>query len=98
MAARVDRSPDAIRDLSYIWHYIAADNPTAADHFISQIEEKFQLYATNPGMGRLRDELMPHLRSFAFGSYVVFYLPQDFGIEVLRVIHGSRDIASAFAQ
>jgi toxin ParE1/3/4 len=96
MAVRVDRSPDAIRDLSYIWHYIAADNLTAADRFVTQIEERFELYAANPGMGQARDELMLHLRSFAFGSYVVFYLPMSSGIEILRVIHGSRDLASAF--
>ena len=30
------------------------------------------------------------------GRYVVFYLPLSRGIEVVRVLHGSRDIESIF--
>ena len=49
-----------------------------------------------PMMGRARDELAPGVRSFPFGRYVVFYLPLDGGIDVVRVLHGARDIDAAF--
>lgn len=47
-------------------------------------------------MGRKRDELVPNLRSFPVGNYLIFYRPINQGIEVLRVLHGARDIPSIF--
>lgn len=46
--------------------------------------------------GRSREELAPGLRSLAFGRYVVFYMPLPDGIDVVRVLHGSRDIDALF--
>jgi toxin ParE1/3/4 len=48
-----------------------------------------------PASGRLRDELRPGVRSFPVGSYVVFYRAVAGTIEVLRVLHESRDIDTA---
>ena len=55
------------------------------------------LWATQPQMGRPRDELSTGLRSLPHGRYVVFYVPLADGIEVVRVLHGSRDIDDAFS-
>ena len=52
--------------------------------------------AKNPLMGRERDEVMPGLRSFPFKRYVIFYQPLQDGIDVVRVLHGARDIESLF--
>ena len=49
-----------------------------------------------PGIGRARPELRPDLRSFAVGRYVIFYRATREGIEVVRVIHGMRDIDRIF--
>ena len=46
-------------------------------------------------MGRGRDEVSPGIRSLAFGRYVVFFEPLSDGIDVVRVLHGSRDIDAA---
>ena len=47
-------------------------------------------------IGQSRPELLHDLRSFAAGSYIIFYSPTDDGIYVLRVIHGARDIGTLF--
>jgi toxin ParE1/3/4 len=47
-------------------------------------------------MGRARDELLVNLRSFMVKRYIVFYQPTTAGIEVLRVLHGARDIHRVF--
>jgi toxin ParE1/3/4 len=47
-------------------------------------------------MGRLRPELVPKLRSFPVGEYVVFYRSIRDGIEVVRVLNGARDIGRLF--
>ena len=88
--------PRALADLAEIWAYIAADSPDQADAFVDLVDSKFQALSRRPGVGRRRPELSSHIRSLAVGRYVVFYRPLSRGIEVVRVLHGSRDIESIF--
>jgi toxin ParE1/3/4 len=81
-------------DLDEIWFYIAVDTVAAADNLLDDIDKSCRLLAMEPNAGRLRPELAPHLRSFPVGRYVLFYRPQDDGIEVVRVLHSARDIES----
>jgi toxin ParE1/3/4 len=39
---------------------------------------------------------MPALRSLSVGNYLIFYRPLADGIEIVRVLHGARDIDSLF--
>ncbi len=45
-----------------------------------------------------RAELAADLRSFPFGRYVIFYAPIEDGIDVVRVLHGARDIDAVFGE
>jgi len=47
-------------------------------------------------MGRARDELEVGLRSFPVGRYAIFYLPIPDGVEIVRVLHGARDLDAIF--
>ena len=87
---------EARQDLDEIWLYIAEDNPSAADGFLDTLYERFVLLAQQPFLGRARLELAPHLRSFPVGNYVIFYRPIDDGVEIARVLRGSRDIDALF--
>ena len=93
---RVTRRPGAEADILEIWAYIAEDNILEADRWVDRLDAKFALWATQPMMGTGRDELAPGIRSLAFGRYVVFFQPMADGIDVVRVLHGSRDIESTF--
>jgi len=93
---RVTRRPHAEADILEIWGYIAEDSVIAADRWVDKLDEKFALWATQPMMGRARDELSSGIRSLAFGRYVVFFQPSPDGIDVVRVLHGSRDIDANF--
>ena len=93
---RVIRRPLAELDILEIWDFIADDSITEADLWIEGLDEKLLLWATQPMMGRSRDELARGLRSFAFGRYVVFFLPISDGLDVVRVLHASRDINEHF--
>ena len=90
--SKVLRRPQAEIDLMEIWIYIAEDNQAAADAFLDSINEKCLALADSPLMGRTRDELLPGTRSFPTGNYVIFYEPINGGIDVIRVLHGARDI------
>lgn len=88
--------PLAEADILDIWDYIASDSPLYADRWLDELDEHFLVLATQPLMGRARDELAPGVRSFPFGRYVVFYAPLVDGIDVVRVLHGARDIDATF--
>jgi toxin ParE1/3/4 len=90
--ARVIRSPLAEEDSREIWRYIAQDNPDAADRLLRRIDEKLLLYAEYPHMGTPRENWARGLRSFCVGKYVVFYRIVAEGIELVRVLHGMRDL------
>ena len=90
------KRPRARSDLAEIWDYIADDSEARADAFIDTIDRKFQALAGRPNMGRQRDELAEGLRSFPVGRYVIFYRVLPDGIEVVRVLHGARDLDAVF--
>lgn len=93
---RVRKTVLAETDLTDIWFHIALDNPDAADALIDRIERQATLLAKNPELGRLRPELLEDLRSFPIGNYCLFYRPEPGGIELVRVLHGARDMTSQF--
>jgi toxin ParE1/3/4 len=84
----------ARQDLDEMWDWLAGRNEPAADRLLDAILQRAQLHASQPLMGRPRDDLRPGLRSFVVRPYVVFYRPVEGTIEVLRVLHGSRDTES----
>lgn len=92
---RVTQTVRAERDLDDIWLHIAVDNLAAADDLIDTLIARSQLIATQPQIGRSRPELLDGLRSYAVARYVIFYRPEHDGIELVRVLHGARDISSA---
>ena len=84
-------SPEAEQDLIDIWLYIAEDQPVNADHFLERLQEKAQKLAEFTDLGVDRLDLAPDLKSFPVDRYVLYYRPNDHGIELVRVLHGSRD-------
>jgi toxin ParE1/3/4 len=90
------KRPQAETDLEEIWWYIAQNNPQNADNFLDLIWEQCVFLATSQYSGKKRNELLLNLRSFPVRNYVIFYLPLENGIELVRVMHGSRDIDKSF--
>ena len=88
---QVVKRPPAETDLDNIWWYIAQDNPDAADRFLDKIEERCQTLAQFPNIGISREELVP---SFAgpIGKYLIYYMPIDEGIQVVRILPAMMDI------
>ena len=93
---RVVYRPLAGSDISDIWDFIAEDSVLQADSWVDNLDAKLRLLATQPLMGRAREELFPGMRSHPFGRYVIFYMPLSDGVDVIRVIHSTRDLNSIF--
>jgi toxin ParE1/3/4 len=93
-------TPDARQDLLDQAEYISEGNPEMGDRFYETANATFDRLAKMPGMGAPRrfaaaglDELrMVPIRGFE--RHLVFYRPTAGGVEVIRVLHSSRDLES----
>lgn len=86
----------ARRDLDKIWEHIANDNPVAADLFLDELHDSCLLLSKNKLIGSERSKLAPNLRMLPHKSYLIFYVPTSFGVEIVRVLHSARDIDQIF--
>ena len=93
---RILRRPLAGADIADIWDYIAEDSVAQADAWTDHLDRKLRLLASQPLMGRLRNELSTGLRCMPFGRYLIFYAPLTDGIDVVRVLHSARDVDAIF--
>jgi len=72
--------------------------------FYEACDRAFALLLTQPKLGVIRDFDLPLLAEMrlwklkGFEDYLVFYRPMKAGIEVLKVIHGSRNLPALFAE
>ncbi len=100
--AKVTIKPQARLELLQIFIHIGEQNLSAAEKFTAAAEADCETLARMPGIGRMREFARPDLsdiRSWpigGFNDYLIFYRPTASGIDVLRVIHGARDIDRIF--
>lgn len=55
------------------------------------LESGFQNLADNPLLGQSADYLVPQLRQLEHKSHVIFYMPQDYGVFIVRILHASME-------
>jgi len=93
--ARPRFTTDAFHDLEEIVQYIGARNPDAALRLTDRLEGECWRLARHPHIGQARPDLVPGIRFFPVGNYLIFYRESVEGIQVIRIIHGARDYGSA---
>ena len=97
MRLRIRFTNLAETDLLELWLTIAEENLVAADESLDTAQASVALLATQPEMGRARPELSNGLRSFPTRTpYIIFYLPDDDNLLVVRVLHYARDIDAEY--
>ena len=95
--SRVRFTNSAEADLLELWLTIAEENQVAADESLDSIKITALLLATQPEMGKARPELADGLRSFPTRTpYLIFYVPDEDGVLVVRVLHHARDIDAEY--
>ena len=104
MPLRVFLERLAEHDLEEHVDYIAADNPSAAARFIESVETAFDQLANMPRTGVSREYRNPKLKGIrlwpipSFEMFLIFYRVSGEDIQVLRVLHGARDIPSVLKE
>jgi toxin ParE1/3/4 len=85
-------TPQAENDIDAVYEHVASDNVTAAGRLLYRFREAFETLAAMPGLGHLREDLTEEpLRFWSVGPYLIIYRAEQEPLEILRVIHGSRD-------
>lgn len=102
MTAAYRIAPLGNADLHQIWQYVARDRPVAANDLLDTLQRRqrrFALLASQPLLGEPRPELGPSIRSSRLGSYAIYYRPahDEVEIEIVRVLHGARDVGTAMS-
>ena len=101
MKARYVLRPKADQDLDEQAYYLSVEvSPETGHRFFLAAHQTFALLSTQPRMGRhmhLRRAGMASLRVFrisGFEKVLVLYLPLSSGVEIVRVVHGSRNLVA----
>ncbi len=88
-------SSDAEADFEQIGDFIAKDNLDAAISFVQRLRQRCRQIAEFPGIGRRRSDLRSGYRSVTEGEYIILYVASSDTVEIVRVLHGKRDIGKA---
>jgi toxin ParE1/3/4 len=104
--ARVRKREAARRDLllQRVW-YLENANRQVADRFWRAVIDTLKMLAAEPLSGSPVFAENPRLRgmrrfpvSGGFDKILLFYFPLPDGVELVRVVHGSRDLERLFAE
>ncbi len=92
------KRPQVIQDLIEIATYIAENDLDSSDRFLRAAEETFKQLEKMPQSGKnsyFSNNRLQNIRQLTlkgFKKYLIFYQIIPTGVEVIRVLHGSREI------
>lgn len=98
-------SPKAEQDLNEIAQYILENNLEAALRFVDAVEKTCTELSEMPDMGHTFHARNPALKNMrimrvskVYSSYLIFYRQTKKGIEIIRILHGARDLPALFGK
>lgn len=90
---RFNLSKPASRDLRDVIAWIRKQSPSAAVRVRGEFRKAMATLADFPYIGHERRDLTDQpLRFWALYSYLIIYDPAARPIEIVRIIHGARDV------
>ena len=97
-SAKVYRGSRVVRELTeYFVHLANEAGVEVAERFLENAEASFQSLADQPLIGSpvpVRDKRLQGVRKWRvkqFDNYLIFYLPRTDGVQIVSVLHASRD-------
>ena len=105
MIQPVTQRPRARLDLLEQFVYFGEETSVElAERYIAAVDATCLRLVSHPQSGVLYDSGITRLRGLrrapvrGFERYLLFYLPHEDGIDVIRVVHAARDIQNVFAE
>jgi toxin ParE1/3/4 len=92
--------PLADADIDAVLAYVRKRSPAGARRLLASLEQNFERLSRDPGIGSSRyAHVLPveglHVWQVVGWPYLIFYLERSDHLDVVRVLHGARDIPSA---
>jgi len=103
MKLKVILDPEADQDIEDEFNYLADHNTEAAFRFLKALDTTFEALAEMPRMGSPRQFKNPQLVGVrmwpiqGFPNLLVFYLTTAESVQMLRLLHGARNIEKIFS-
>ncbi|MBI3861683.1 MAG: type II toxin-antitoxin system RelE/ParE family toxin [Planctomycetia bacterium] len=97
-------SPQADRDLDLLAEYIARTSRRAALRFYDAVAVSYRRLIESPEIAATYDmghPLLQDLRAWpvrGFPNHLIFYRVTQAAVEVVRILHGARDVVGAFRE
>lgn len=96
---RVRLTDQALDDLKSIADWIGSDNRPRAESFSAELRAKCLDLGDKPERFPVADELRDvGVRKRVHGRYLILYRVHRSEVEVVRVVHGARDLRSLLGQ
>jgi len=86
---RITWAPEARRQIDEIWHYIALDDPSAADRMVTRLVTAVEKLTHFPHLGRPGREGSREL-VVAGTNFIVVYRVEGEEIRIGTVVHGAQ--------
>ena len=102
MKREIFKRPQAERDIEECFVFIAEDDLDKGVFFLVAVEESLTQLAEFPALGaerKFRDERLQNARMWrvkGYEKYLIFYTETEDRIEMIRLLHSSRDIEDLF--
>jgi toxin ParE1/3/4 len=103
MSFQISIHSTAMRDINEYADYISQNSIDAALRFYESVSETTRMIAEHPARWPRYEPADPRAGEIrrraviGFDKYLIFYRIGDDAVEILRVMHGSRDIHSILA-
>jgi toxin ParE1/3/4 len=102
MSYSILKNPQAERDIEECFVYIAEENLDVGIYFLVAVEDSIEQIADFPQIGSIKEVGNLQLyglrmwRVKGYAKYLIFYLLKHETIEIIRVLHSSRDLQDLF--
>ena len=100
MSLAILKRPAAELDIEECFVFIAEDNLDIGVTFLVAVEDSLEQLSRMPLIGKTKHfRTVKNLRMWpvkGFDSYLIFYLVNADSIELVRLLHGARDIDGLF--
>ena len=89
---RIEPTRAALADFDAIYDHIAKENPGAAASILRDMDLAIQRLVEQPKLGRSYRSRRQRFRLLVHRNYLIFYHGRPGVIELIRVLHGRRNI------
>lgn len=89
-------TPLAEQDFIDIWGYIFLENEIVANKIVEELHKKISYLSEFPFFGVEKPEVYENLRLITYKRFNIYYLVKKNQVEIIRILHGSREIKELF--